>query len=247
MPIQNLRERALRQVNYAPATTVQSLRLLTVAEAVRAEHTKNAADKHLSQTGQTAKTRAAIVKLAQRVALSEKGIERERAARKSDRDATEQKVFEKYHADAMGPEIRAALKPMMHGEKIKLAAEDPRILAALVVAPSVVHGIAPDALAHLIQRHLEQHHPADLKRLDAKDEAIVVADSALRVTREILHKAGGFEHQKVLDDWIVEHGTPSELTLQAEAAGRAGHGQPAWSMTESFDVAGTDVLTGLPK
>jgi hypothetical protein len=115
--------------------------------------------------------------------LSEAGIKRNRAAQKSERTALEQKAFEPYRSDAMGAEIRAALKALPHGEKIKLAADDPRILAALVTAPPIVHGVTPDAITHLVQRHLETNHATEIKKLDAKDEALNVADASLRVAR----------------------------------------------------------------
>jgi hypothetical protein len=44
---------------------------------------------------------------------------------KSGREALEKKAFEKYKGDVAAPEIRAALKALPAGKKIKLAADDP--------------------------------------------------------------------------------------------------------------------------
>jgi hypothetical protein len=242
----DLRSRALRQVLPAPATTAHALRLLSVAAQATAALAKHAADPHLNPAGQKAKTRTDMAKVALRLAMSEEGIKREKAAAKSGREALEQKAFEKYKGDVAAPEIRAALHKLPHGEKIKLAADDPRILAALLDVPPVVHGVSPDALAHLVQGHLETNHAADIKKLDAKAEALDVADAALRVTKETIFEAGGFAHAKDYEDWLAMHGTPGKLDLEAEAAGRAAHGHVAWTMTESFELTNSDALSGLP-
>jgi hypothetical protein len=244
---EDLHSRALRHVLPAPATTAHALRLLSVAQQATAALAKHASDPHLNFAGQKAKTRTDLTKVATRLALAEQGIERERAAAKSGRDALEQKAFEKYRGDVAAPEIRAALSKEPHGEKIKLAAADPRILAALLNVPAIVHGVAPDALAHLVQGHLETNHAPALKKLDAKAEALTTADACLRVARETLFEVGGFAHAKDFDDWRAAHGTPGKLDLDAEAAGRTAHGHAAWSMSESFELTNSDAPTGLPK
>ena len=245
--VAELHSRALRNVLAAPATTAHALRLLSVSTITRVEQQRNASNKHLSAEGQAARTREAMAKVALRYSLSKVGIERERASRKSERDALERRAFDPYRADTMGAEIRAALKGLPHGEKIRLAAEDPRILAALIVAPPIVHGVAPEALGHLVQGYLEKNHAADLKRLAAKDEALAAADASLHVATDTLYQAGGFPHARAFGDWLAATATPTAQALEAEAAGRAAPGQPVWSMMESMDVTMTDALHGLPK
>jgi hypothetical protein len=165
MPTNELRNRALRsksQVIAAPLTTAHALRALNVAEAIRDEHTKNLENKYLSPAGQADATRKFMAKAALRFSLSQRGIEHERSSLKTERQKLEQRAFEPYRADVWGPQICAAIKDVPHGQAVKLAAEDPRVLAALVMAPRIVHGVAPEALSHLVQAHLQQHHSADL-------------------------------------------------------------------------------------
>jgi hypothetical protein len=242
-----LRDRALRYVLAAPAATAHTLRALSVVESVHTERTKNSRDPHLSDAGRLAKTRAALPPLARRYALSTAGVEREKAALKSDRAALEKKAFEKFSNDGLGSEIRAALKALPHGEKLKLAAEDPRILAALASAPPIVTGVTSDALAHIVQGYLERNHAPTLAKLDAKGEAIEVAEAALQITRNSLHEAGGFPHAQALNVWLAENATPDALALGAEANGKAPTGHRAWTMDESIQLTNTDALTGLPK
>jgi hypothetical protein len=244
-----LHTRLTPYIQIAPRIAANGLRALSVSTSARVAHSKHAGNRHLSPVGIAENTRADLTKLAKRFALSERGVERDRAARKSDRAALEQKAFEQYRADAMGPEIRAALKALPHGAKIKLAAEDPRILGALVVVPPIVHGVVPQALESLVQSHLEKHHAADLKMLEAKDEAIVTAEASVRVARDTLYQVGGFPHGKALADWLYEHGNPSAADLEHEAAGRAVPGMPKFTAAESRDLTGfmSDVLEGLPK
>jgi hypothetical protein len=98
-----------------------------------------------------------------------------------------------------------------------------------------------------VQARLENHHAAELKKLNAKADAVATADACLRVARETICETGGFAYAKDFDDWRAAHGTPSKLDLDAEAAGRAAHGHAAWSMTESIELTNSDALTGLPK
>lgn len=249
--IDELRGRARDGARAASMVTAHALRALNVADATNAEKAKHAANPHLSDTGKVAKIRESAAQLAVRFALSKAGIAHERAARKSERDVLVKAAMSPFGADVMGPEIRAALKTLPHGEKVVLASKDPRILAAIAAAPEIVTGIAPETVTQLTDLHLLTNHAADFERAQEKDaivdEAFNVADSALRVAQDALYQAGGFPHSKAFEDWLHEVAKPNPKHLEAEAAGTAAPGMPAWTVGESIDIDMSSALAGLPK
>jgi hypothetical protein len=249
--IDELGDRAHGCARGAPVVTAHTLRTLSVVKATNAEKAKHAANLHLSDAGRVAKTREAAIPLAVRYNLSKAGITHERATRKSERDALAKRAMAPFGADIMDPEIRAALKALPHGEKVMLASKDPRILAAVDSAPELVTGIAPTIVTQLIDLHLLNNHAADFERAQKKDaivdEAFDVADAALNAAEHALYGAGGFQHTKEFKDWLHDAAKPNSKHLEAEAAGAAAPGMPAWSVMESFDIAMSDALAGLPK
>jgi hypothetical protein len=64
---EDLHKRALRHVLPASATVAHSLRALSVAAQATAALAKHAADPHLNQAGQKAKTRTDMAKVATRL------------------------------------------------------------------------------------------------------------------------------------------------------------------------------------
>jgi|HubBroStandDraft_4_1064222.scaffolds.fasta_scaffold04499_5 hypothetical protein len=249
--IDELRGRARNGARAASMVTAHALRALNVADATNAEKAKHAANQHLSDTGRVAKTREAAVQLAVRFALSKAGFAHERATRKSERDALVKTALSPFVSDALASEIRSALKTLPHGEVCVLAAKDPRVLAAIAAAPQIVTGIAPEVLTQLTDSYLVTNHAADFERAQEKDaivdEAFVVAESAIRVAEFALYQAGGFPHTKAFEDWLHEVAKPNPKHLEAEAAGAAAPGMPAWTVSESLDIDMSSSLAGLPK
>ena len=231
--------------------TAHGLRALNVADAVNAAKAKHAANPRLSETGRAENIREDAAKLALRLNLSKAGIAHERANRKTERDALAKTVLSPFANDALASEIRGAIKALPLGEKVTLASKDPRVLAAISAAPEIVTGVPHDAQVHITNAYLNTNHAAEFERATKNDadadEAFVVAAAALTVAEQTLYEAGGFAHGKQFEDWRYEVGKPTAAQLEAEAAGRAAPGVPAFSTTDSIDVGMDTALAGLPK
>jgi hypothetical protein len=249
--IKELRTRSSAGTRVAPMVTAHGVRALNVADSINAIKATHASNSHLSDAGRAAKTREDAGKLALRLNLSRAGIEHERATRKSERDALVKTTLSPFASDALQSEIRAALKALPHGEVCVLAAKDPRVLAAIAAAPQIVTGIRPEVLAQLTDAYLENNHAVDFerakKRDEVADEAFAVASAALTVAENALYQAAGFPHTKAFEDWRYEVAKPTAAQLEAEAAGRAAPGLPAFSTSESLDVGMDTALAGMPK
>jgi hypothetical protein len=246
-----LRMRARNGTMVAPMVTAHGIRAINVAESINAAKATHEKNSHLSAAGRVAKIREDAIKVALRLNLSRAGIAHERATRKSERDALVKAALSPFASDALQSEIRAALKALPHGEVCVLAAKDPRVLAAIAAAPQIVTGIAPEVQTQLTDAYLKNNHAADFERAKERDkiadEAFAVATAALTVAENALFQAGGFDHGKQFEDWRYEVGKPTAAHLEAEAAGRAAPGLPAFSMSESLDVGMDTALAGLPK
>jgi hypothetical protein len=249
--IKELRSRASVGTRVAPMVTAHGIRALNVTDSINAIKATHASNSHLSDAGRVAKTREDAGKLVLRLNLSRAGIAHERATRKSERGALVKAALSPFASDALQIEIRAAIKTLPQGEKVMLASKDARILAAISAAPEIVTGIPHDVQRHITDAYLENNHAADFERARERDkvadEAFAVADAALRVAEDALYQAGGFAHGKQLEDWRFEVGKPTAAQLEAEAAGRAAPGVPAFSTSESLDVGMDTALAGLPK
>lgn len=249
--IDNIRDRARGGGRVAPMVTAHALRALNVADQVNATKAKHAANPRLSASGKAEQTREDAAKFALRLNLSKAGIAHEKANRKTERDALVKAVLSPFVSDALASEIRSALKALPHGEKVLLASKDARVLAAISAAPEIVTGIPHDVQKHIVNAYLGNNHAKDFERATENDkvadEAFAAADAALTVAETALYEAGGFAHSKAFEDWRYEVAKPTAAQIDAEAAGRAAPGTPAFSVGDSIDLLMSDALEGLPK
>jgi hypothetical protein len=201
-------------------------------------------DGRYSPQGKRDKIRADIQKSIREFTLVKAAVERHAAAMPNMRAETEAKAFAKYANDPMGPEIRATVRAMNHGDRVAAALADPRVLGAIATAPAMLHGVEANALAHVVTAHLQKEHPDALAKIAAQEEALAAATGSLEILERAVKEAVAFEHPRALADFLADHGA-SPQDLEIEAKGGVPSGLPKFSMDESFDKIMTDGMTGL--
>jgi hypothetical protein len=228
----------------APAIAATTWRVQRILGDVLNSTNKWAKDGQYTPQGKRDKIRAELSqKTIREYTLAKAAVERHAAAMPSVRAEIEAKAFAKFAGDPMGSEIRAAVRPLNHGDKIK-AAGDPRVLGAIVGTPDILHGVEPNAIQHLVTAYLEKEHPDALAKIAAREEALAVAQGSLEILEKAVTEAVAFEHPRALADFITDHGaTPQDL--ETESKGGVPSGLPKISMDQSFDKIMSDALTGL--
>ena len=232
--------------------TAHALRLLNVANELTADGATHRANRHLSDAGKRAKMMDSADKVSRQFVLSQIGIAHAKAARKPMVDELATKALEPFRGDAMSAEIRAAIKPLTQADKIKLAENDPRILAALVEVPPIVHGMPQATVQALIQGYLEKNHTEEWEKAGdqdkAADEVFACAEAAIQIAQSTLWNNCEFTSSEAFRRWRDDESRyPSAAQMVAETTGKAAPGTPAWSAIESFDLLMDDSLNGLPK
>lgn len=235
----DLRKRALAKAGMANTTAAHALRALDVADTIAAARTQ-ARD---SAEGRES-ARRAISKVALRLALSEAGVARDRAAIAKSRDVLRQRALSNFDSSIAGKNL-TALRDMKFSEKVRYAAEDPRVLAALMSSPEF--GVSREALEPFVEQHIERSFPKELERIADREEAAAVAEAAIQVARDIIYRAGGFRHHQAMEEYLAENGTPTDAQLSVEAAGGTAPGLPSWSLAEALDATESEALYRLPK
>ena len=195
---------------------------------------------HLNDAGKLVAIRKDAEGYARQLELARAAVERHRAAPAQARAELVTKSFEPWKDDLAGSEIRQVLRTMSHGEAVKLAASDPRILAAIVLSPPILHKVEAGALEHLVGAHLATNHAADLKKIEALEEGANIAAAMLDVAMSTFRDALKFGTTKQFDDFLSAH-APEPDDIAKEAAGGVPTGVRKLGMTESLAIFNSDV------
>ena len=243
--------RAKNVARLAPRAAAVTLRLTRLASEIAAVPARHAGNTKFSAEGRRDLVRADLEKIAPKFGLAKAAVERNRAAISTNCTTLEKSAFSKSEADPMGPEIRGMLRTLGHGKAVQEASKSPQVLAAIVNAPIMLHGVARDAVQHLVDAHLAAHHASEVARLEAQAEACTIAESTLQTVTHIFSDAGAFTiagdfaGTRALDSFLSEH-APSANDLAAEAAGGLAAGGRKIGMTDSFQLIMSDALENEP-
>jgi hypothetical protein len=248
--VTDMNARAKAVARLAPKAAATALRLTSLLPEIAAAPAKHAADKRFTDIAKRDLTRSELAKLAPKINLCRAAVARNRDAIPVAGADLEKSAFSKYESDPMAVEIRQVLRTMKHGDIVKLASADPKVLGAIVSAPEFLHGVKRDAVDHLVDKHLATHHPREVAKIEAMKEAVNVSEGILKTATNLFSDAGSFTQAGVfgtaaVDKFLAEH-APSKADLDAEAAGGVAKGQRKISMVDSFDLIMSDALMGEP-
>jgi hypothetical protein len=237
--------RATNVGRLAPRSAATALRLNRIITDIDSSRAKHSANNTFSAQGQRDLIKKDLEKIAPRLGLTKAAAIRNRDAIANNRAALEKEALSKYESDAIAGEIRAMLRTLTHGQAVQEASKDPRVLAAIVNGPVMLHGVEPRAVAHLVQGHLESHHQKGLEKLAAQEEACAASEAALEIATNLFIEAGQFPTGKAFQDFLQDH-APTPADIKAEANGGVASGQPKLSMTDSFQLINSDAMTDQP-
>jgi hypothetical protein len=225
-----------RQAFKANATTHRLSRILNEFTDKAATHNANPI---WNDTGKLQHIRKDAEGYARQLGLAKAAVGRHRNVPAQARGELVTKAFEPWKDDNAAPEIRAVLRQMAHGEVVKLASSDPRVLAAIVLSPPILHKVQPDAIEHLVDAHLANHHAAELKKVAALQEGADIASAMLNVAMGTFRDALCFGTAKQFDDFMSDHG-PSANDVAKEAAGDVPSGVRKLG-TDSLSIFNSDI------
>jgi len=242
-----LRKRAQQVAGKAPSVFAHTDRALAAVDKLTAEHAKQHSNAAFTAVGRRQNMVEPMKRAAHEFARSRRGVERDKARMKADRESVVAKVFAQHKDDPLGAEIRGAIRAMPIADALRTATGDSRVLAALVNAPAFLHHVPPEALQNVVDAHIERTMPMETAKLTAKAEAIQAADAALELVGNTLFKVGEFPSKNAFDSWLAETVAPSDEQIAAEAAGQPLAGQTKYTMTESMLLTNSDALCGVVK
>jgi hypothetical protein len=139
----------------------------------------------------------------------------------------EQTKLEKAKAD-LAPKFPTVSEPMMlaladrlskmnGAERAKLLADgnaDPRLLATLFNAPSILHGVDAGLVDAIKNKIVAETKPAELAHLTDKADALALADGAVRVAREALIGASDLPPASpAAEKWLASLTTPQSRSF----------------------------------
>jgi hypothetical protein len=220
-----------------------AFRVLRTAESILDVAVEHLTNTRLTPAAQREDALTAVAKkgLVKRFNLAVEGAKRDRAVIGTARTDLEARAFPE---NQYGPEIRTAARGMSQAEMVTAAASDLRVLAAIWSAPTMLHGVSREPISHLIERHLQQNHPAELAEIEAAKEAADASAAAVEAATASVREALGMRPREFSD--FLERFAPSKTDLEVEAKGGVAPGMPTHSMLTSMELINSDALQGLP-
>lgn len=117
-------------------------------------------------------------------------------------------------------EIRAMLRGLDHGERVRLVMTDPEFLVAAFEGPASLSGLTTEVRADLERRMIEEKHGPAIEAMNETQEAIAVATAAIEMAVNTVKTECGFGDGPdfLFDRWMTTASAVVEQEIAAEKA-----------------------------
>ncbi|MGJ5177423.1 hypothetical protein ACQR16_05975 [Bradyrhizobium oligotrophicum] len=192
-------------------------RALSVPNKLNEKCAEAKADKHLSETGRTAKVRDVapsfapdVIKAKSAAALARRDIQRQR-------DALTPRVTD--HKDVASAMLRLDLRQFLRGKPVaeiaRLAEQNPSMLEAIFEGPAALSGLTDEVRGHILSQHLNKTAAPQMREIAEQEVLAEVLETAVAIASNALADAAGIRPQSI-DSWLAEQ-APAEAKAAAEA------------------------------
>jgi hypothetical protein len=103
------------------------------------------------------------------------------------------------------------------GERIPAITANVQLREAVFEGPAFLCGLSEDTRSELKRRIGLEEHPQKAAQLDEAEEAVAVANAAIRMVASALQTSGGFEgNDQAFENWMTTSSADVEREIAAE-------------------------------
>jgi hypothetical protein len=194
-------------------------KLLAFNDDLASERAKVLANPELNETGRSRRLREVAEKFAPTLGKLQREVEHERQKLGKAQSDLMPKLPQL--SEPMLIALAGRLAAMNHGQRAEMLGADdcdPRLLAAVFQAPAVLHGCDGGLVAAIRNKIIERTRAPELAELDAKSDALTLADGAVRTARGAVIAASGEPSALLAERWLAPLLAPSAADAKSEAA-----------------------------
>ena len=113
--------------------------------------------------------------------------------------------------------MRAHLRSLSQGERVAAITQNPHFRAAAFEGPAALSGFSEEMRNDIKRRNALEEHPREAAQLDEAEEAVAVANAAIRMVAGALQTSGGFAgDDQAFENWMTTSSAGVEREIAAE-------------------------------
>ena len=120
-------------------------------------------------------------------------------------------------AELLRQELRAHLRSMSQGERVAAHSQNHHFRAAAFEGPATLSGFSEEMRNEIKRRNALEEHPHEAAQLEEAEEAVAVANAAIRMVAGALQASSGFEgNDEAFKIWMTASSADVEREIAAE-------------------------------